>query len=597
LSQFVVSARKYRPTRFDEMVGQSHVSTTLKNAIKSGHIAHAYLFTGPRGVGKTSCARILAKVLNCENPTKELDPCNTCGSCKAFQDNASFNILELDAASNNGVEHIRNLIEQVRFQPQNGKYKVFIIDEVHMLSTSSFNAFLKTLEEPPPYAIFILATTEKHKILPTILSRCQIYDFRKIRTQDIFLHLKDISGKENLKAEEDALHMIASKSDGGLRDALSIFDRIVSFSNGEITYNGVITNLNILDYDHYFKTVEALMLEDLPSVMQILDEIIRAGFEEDLFILGLASHMRDLLMAKHPNTLEILEITDSLKNRYLNQAKATSKSFLVSALDLLNECDIQFKTARNKRLHVEICLIRLVYFLRQENPNPEIQKEKDTVVTRGKLSAAPSATKKITIPVSPAPKTNNPENNASENLQFKIPSQLTKVEDREENYISDSIIPSSAPQNRLFERIDLNKIESKIQLEDEKSRTKKELEFELVVTLWQEYAEKIESPSAKHSIKNATLELIPEKKLLIATVPSVLAKNFVNHETGLIQNIRDTFGAPDLILEIRISEDASQNISNVAKPLNPKEKYQYMVEKNPMLEELRIKFQLKFEGE
>jgi len=361
MSNFVVSARKYRPQRFEDVVGQQHVAGTLKNALATDHVAHAFLFTGPRGVGKTTCARILAKILNCENLSKSFEACNTCSSCKSFNENASFNIIELDAASNNSVEHIRALIEQVRFQPQQGKYKVFIIDEVHMLSNQAFNAFLKTLEEPPPYAIFILATTEKHKIIPTILSRCQIFDFRRITPGDMVLHLKGICVKEGIEAEDDALHIIAQKADGALRDALSIFDRITSFSGKKITYNDVIENLNVLDYDYYFQMTDALLAEDVPAILNLFDQILRKGFEPDVFVTGLAEHLRNILVCKDEATLALLETGESLRERYRRQAHLAATSFLLTALNLANDCDINFKLARHKRLHVEMSLIKMGY--------------------------------------------------------------------------------------------------------------------------------------------------------------------------------------------------------------------------------------------
>lgn len=376
MSNFVVSARKYRPVTFEDVVGQEHVTNTLKNALRNDHLAHAFLFCGPRGVGKTTCARILAKVINCQNPGVELEPCNTCSSCTSFNDNASFNITELDAASNNSVEHIRALIEQVRFQPQQGKYKVFIIDEVHMLSQQAFNAFLKTLEEPPSYAIFILATTEKHKIIPTILSRCQIFDFKRIQAPSMVRHLQGISGKENIQADEDALHVIAQKADGALRDALSIFDRIVSYSGAHVKYEDVILNLNVLDYDYYFKIVDALLVENLAQVMLLFDEILNKGFEADIFINGLAEHLRNLLMCKDPQTLSLLELTDNLKERYRTQAHISPSSFLLTALNLCNDCDINYRMARHKRLHVEMTLIKMTYINRAVNISTEAAEKK-----------------------------------------------------------------------------------------------------------------------------------------------------------------------------------------------------------------------------
>lgn len=370
MSNFVVSARKYRPQSFDEVIGQDHIAKTLRNALQSGQLAHAFLFTGPRGVGKTTCARILAKVINCEHPINKVTACNNCSSCTSFNDNASFNIFELDAASNTSVENIRSLIDQVRFQPQSGKYKVYIIDEVHMLSSSAFNAFLKTLEEPPAHAIFILATTEKHKIIPTILSRCQVFDFKRIQANDVVVQLEKICANENITAEKEALNMIATKADGAMRDALTIFDKIHSSSpDGVITYKEVIANLNILDYDYYFKITDACLREDMTEVLLTLHDIIKLGFDPDIFVLGLADHFRDLLMAKVPSTLQILDLSDELKSRYANQASLATSSFLLSGLNILNQCDIDLVRAKNKRLQVELALTKLTYLNRTIHAN------------------------------------------------------------------------------------------------------------------------------------------------------------------------------------------------------------------------------------
>lgn len=361
MENFVVSALKYRPQTFDTVVGQAPITTTLKNAIRNHQLAHAFLFCGPRGVGKTTCARILAKTINCENQTAEGEACNQCPSCQSFNNGQSFNIHELDAASNNSVEDIRTLTEQVRFAPQAGKYKVYIIDEVHMLSASAFNAFLKTLEEPPSYAVFILATTEKHKILPTILSRCQIFDFRRITIQDTVDHLQEICEKEKIKADPDALHLIAQKTEGCMRDSLSTLDKIISFTNGDLTYKNTLEHLNILDYDFYFRALEALERQDAGAELILFDEILHKGFEGDDFLDGLAGFIRDLLVAQDPQVVHLLEVPDNMKPRYEKTAKGCDSAFLVSALNLLNEAGIQYKTARNKRLVVEMCLIRLSY--------------------------------------------------------------------------------------------------------------------------------------------------------------------------------------------------------------------------------------------
>ena len=358
MENYIVSARKYRPSTFDSVVGQRALTTTLKNAIATGKLAHAYLFCGPRGVGKTTCARIFAKTINCLSPSANGEACNQCESCQAFNEQRSYNIHELDAASNNSVEDIRTLIDQVRIPPQIGKYKVYIIDEVHMLSQSAFNAFLKTLEEPPHHAIFILATTEKHKILPTILSRCQIYDFNRINVQDAVSHLQYVAQKEGIQAEPEALTIIAQKADGGMRDALSIFDQVVSFTGGNITYQGVIENLNVLDYEYYFRLVDLFLGNKAADTMVLLNEILRKGFDAHHFITGLASHFRDLLVSKDPITLPLLEVGASIRERYQQQAQKCDQKFLYRAMKLCNDCDLNYRTSKNKRLLVELTLIQ-----------------------------------------------------------------------------------------------------------------------------------------------------------------------------------------------------------------------------------------------
>jgi DNA polymerase-3 subunit gamma/tau len=361
MEKFIVSARKYRPQAFDTVVGQQHITTTLKNAIQNNHLAHAFLFCGPRGVGKTTCARILAKTINCENLQTDGEACNSCPSCVSFNNGSSMNIHELDAASNNSVDDIRSLVEQVRFAPQAGRYKVYIIDEVHMLSASAFNAFLKTLEEPPSYAIFILATTEKHKILPTILSRCQIFDFKRITLQDTVNHLAGIATKEEIKASEGALQLIAQKSEGCMRDALSILDKIVSFTNGEVTYENTIEHLNILDADYYFKLFDCMQGQDLSGAMLLFDDINKKGFEGDAILNGFSEFLRNLLICKDERIAALLEVVESFKARYAEAAKMVDAAYIISALNLLNEAEINFRVARNKRLHVELALIKLCY--------------------------------------------------------------------------------------------------------------------------------------------------------------------------------------------------------------------------------------------
>lgn len=359
MAGYIVSARKYRPVRFDEVVGQAHVTNTLKNAVRTGKVAHAFLFCGPRGVGKTTTARILAKMLNCLNPGEDFEPCNQCASCLAFRENSSFNIHELDAASNNSVNDIRQLIEQVRILPQVGKYSVYIIDEVHMLTQQAFNAFLKTLEEPPPHAVFILATTEKHKIIPTVLSRCQVFDFARISAEDISRHLADIAGKEGITYDPDVLFYIAKKADGGLRDALSIFDRLVNFCGNHLSREDVFRNLYILDYEHFFQITEHALQGNHSELLLTYDTILKAGFEGQHFITGLADHFRSLLVAKHKETAALLDVGESIRQQYLEQASRCSDDFLFEALALLNEADLQYPSATTKRFFVEVLLVRL----------------------------------------------------------------------------------------------------------------------------------------------------------------------------------------------------------------------------------------------
>ncbi len=377
MATYQVSARKYRPRKFKEVVGQNQVTVTLRNALKNEKLAHAFLFTGPRGVGKTSCARILAKTINCPNKTEDNEACGRCVNCLSFDENSAMNVFELDAASNNSVENMRELIEQVRFAPQMGKYKVYIIDEVHMLSTAAFNAFLKTLEEPPSYAIFILATTEKHKVLPTILSRCQIYDFTRITVQQIAEHLEYICIAEQHNYEKDALQIIAQKSDGGLRDSLSMLDRLVSFTGGKLDAKGVMENLNLLDYETFFDVTEHILDEDITKVLLALDSTISVGFEPEDFLLGLMEHFRNLLVAQHEGMQKLIQFTDYLKSKYINQTQLLTAPQLINAMAVMSDADVHYKTAKNKRMLVEMALIRLIYISKLVKTSDALDKIED----------------------------------------------------------------------------------------------------------------------------------------------------------------------------------------------------------------------------
>ncbi len=409
MENYIVSARKYRPLNFESVVGQQALTQTLRNAIRQNHLAHAYLFCGSRGVGKTTCARIFAKTINCLNPTAEHDACNECESCRAFNEQRSFNIHELDAASNNSVDDIRALIDQVRIPPQVGKYSVYIIDEVHMLSAGAFNALLKTLEEPPSYAIFILATTEKHKVLPTILSRCQVYDFSRITVADIIAHLQYVAGQEGIEASEEALNVVAQKADGGMRDALSIFDQLVSFCGSTITYEQTIAVLNVLDTDYYFRLVDLALAGDVSNALLLFNEVLNKGFDAQHFITGLAQHLRDVLVSKDPQTVQLLETSEAIRKHYQEQATKCSAPWIFRALDLANTCDIQYRTAKNKRLTVELMLIKMAQLLAPQ-AMPVEQPVKAAPIKAAPQQAAPKPAPAQSAPVAkPEPTKQAPE--------------------------------------------------------------------------------------------------------------------------------------------------------------------------------------------
>ena len=606
MDNFVVSARKYRPQNFNTVVGQAPITTTLKNAILNNHLAHAFLFCGPRGVGKTTCARILAKTINCTSITKEGEACNTCESCVSFEKGASLNIHELDAASNNSVDDIRTLVEQVRFAPQAGKYKVYIVDEVHMLSTSAFNAFLKTLEEPPPYAIFILATTEKHKILPTILSRCQIFDFRRITSNDTVAHLEEIIGKENIKAEKNALQLIAQKSEGCMRDALSILDKIVSFSNGALTYENTLEHLNILDEAYFFKLLDHLTKQDLTQAMLLYDEINQKGFEGDMVLYGLASFIRNLLVCKDPASAKLLESIEGWREQYISVAKEISTPYLVSALNLLNEAEIQFKMARNKRLHVEMAIIKL-NFLQQAI---ELSME-DSQVVKKKLvdSHYPIRLKKI-IPLSNSVVTAEAKliieqqpavskatvtktTQAAEPIiaaaePITAAAQLSK----EENSVPTNKTPTEKGSNKNLLAVLQNKYGEKYKIEEVIDSVP--LTMEDLKKCWDDFTLTLETAlkhSAASTFKLAQLDIENETHFTI-TVPALTAQKFVEQERmNVLERVWEHFHNRAIQFSILVAASEKEDVP-LHLSLNSKQKYERIAAMYPLVQELKTRLNL-----
>jgi DNA polymerase-3 subunit gamma/tau len=599
MDNFVVSARKYRPQNFNTVVGQAPITTTLKNAILNNHLAHAFLFCGPRGVGKTTCARILAKTINCTSITKEGEACNTCESCVSFEKGASLNIHELDAASNNSVDDIRTLVEQVRFAPQAGKYKVYIVDEVHMLSTSAFNAFLKTLEDPPPYAIFILATTEKHKILPTILSRCQIFDFRRITSNDTVAHLEEIIGKENIKAEKNALQLIAQKSEGCMRDALSILDKIVSFSNGALTYENTLEHLNILDEAYFFKLLEHLTTQDLTQAMLLYDEIHQKGFEGDMVLYGLASFIRNLLVCKDPASAKLLESIEGWREQYISVAKEISTPYLVSALNLLNEAEIQFKMARNKRLHVEMAIIKL-NFLQQAI---ELSME-DSQVVKKKLvdSHYPIRLKKI-IPLSNSVVTKEAKliieqqpivakAAVTKTTQATEPITAAAPLSKEENNNPTNTTPTEKGSNKNLLAVLQNKYGEKYKIEEVIDSIP--LTMEDLRKCWDDFTLTLETAlkhSAASTFKLAALDIENETHFTI-TVPALTAQKFVEQERmNVLERVWEHFHNRAIQFSILVAASEKEDVP-LHLSLNSKQKYERIAAMYPLVEELKTRLNL-----
>jgi DNA polymerase III subunit gamma/tau len=581
MEKFVVSARKYRPATFDTVVGQSHITTTLKNAIRTNHLAQAFLFCGPRGVGKTTCARILAKTINCERLGDDVEACNECESCKSFNHNASFNIHELDAASNNSVEDIRNLIDQVRFPPQHGKYKIYIIDEVHMLSQAAFNAFLKTLEEPPSYAIFILATTEKHKILPTILSRCQIFDFNRIQIKDMAEHLSNIAQKESVNADYQALELIAQKADGGLRDALSMFDLNVTFSAGRgLSYQAVLENLHILDYDYYFKMVDALASSSVSNAYLIYNEILEKGFDGHQFVVGLNEHFRNLLVCKDPATVKLLQVSESVQKKYLEQAASLNLGFLMSALSVGSQIDINYKISKHQRLHVEIGLLKLsqiqqvlnlnqlpntnsnngstapVEEKKNDNPITQVETPKVAVVNESNPIPANSYTTSTTLSPTPTPATNRSSSRLKTTLDLEISPISTKKD-------SNQVIDNQAFTSGLSKKYSIEELQEVWNIFIE-SRTNANEQ----VTLRRPF-----------ELKEHTIHLKLDNQLQMDL--------FVELKQDLAVYLRSNLQNSSIQLTAEVIASNQEK-----RPYSAQEKFEFMANKNPLLWDLKEKLSL-----
>lgn len=598
MERFIVSARKYRPQLFDSVVGQSHITTTLKNAIINNQLAHAFLFCGPRGVGKTTCARILAKTINCEKPTKDGEACDKCQSCRSFNDGASMNYFELDAASNNSVENIRDLVDQVRFVPQTGKYKVYVIDEVHMLSSAAFNAFLKTLEEPPPYAIFILATTEKHKILPTILSRCQIFDFKRITIHDTVDHLNSICKKEKIKAEQTALQLIAQKSEGCMRDALSILDKIVSFTNGDLTYANTLEHLNILDEDHYFKLLECMQKQDLSGAMLLYDTINSKGFEGDMVMNGFAEFIRNLLVCKDEKTAGLMEAVDAFKEKYIATAKTVDPAFLISALNILNDSELSYKAARNKRLHVELALIKLCYLqqaLELSVDTNGVSKKKivDKAKSLAFRSIAPVEIKK------PGVGNQDPITIGTGISRKNKEAKLTiETSQRELSIVEEPGSGNQQPETGNQRLAALNKIRSQFKntANGDKSIPANPLEMESLQKSWNEFAQflKEQKNAAGQNFEMATLYIV-DANSFYAKASNNIQFRFIDSNGLKVTDFLKEKLQNNLLKFFVVLEENKELHPKMDAPLTAREQFQKMTEQYPLVKELKDRLGLELD--
>lgn len=566
MENFVVSARKYRPDSFETVVGQPSITRTLINAIKSKQLAHAYLFCGPRGVGKTTCARIFAKTINCQNLGSDTEACRECESCQSFSQNRSFTIHELDAASNNSVEDIRNLTDQVRIPPQVGKYSIYIIDEVHMLSAQAFNAFLKTLEEPPAHAIFILATTEKHKIIPTILSRCQIFDFNRIKVSDIIEHLKKVAGEEGVEIDAAAMNIIAQKADGSMRDALSIFDQVVSFSGKKVDYKTVVANLNVLDYDYYFKFTEAFLSGNYRQTLIIYNEILNNGFDSHNLINGLGGHFRNLLVTKDPETIQLMELSGEVADKYLESAKVCSEAFIFKGLDIINTCDIHYKQAKDSRLYVEICLLKL-----------------STILSAPSISSASSATQVAPSPApspAPAPAVSVKPSEPAQQEKAPAPSNGLRATPR----LSDFMNKQPASGIKTPEIVDQVSVENKGSVLP--------LNQQNLLLVWNDFAETIknEQPRLYNTLLSQTPELL-DKKVKVNLNNPLQAKALSSIHNELEGYLKARTGEADLILEPLVSQSEQAG----KKLYTQDDKYAHLKKQNPNLDLLRQNYNLDFD--
>ncbi len=625
MDKFIVSARKYRPQDFSTVVGQSHITTTLKNAIKNGQLAHAFLFCGPRGVGKTTCARILAKTINCENVSPEGEACNHCHSCVSFNEGTSLNIHELDAASNNSVDDIRSLVDQVRFAPQAGKRKVYIIDEVHMLSTSAFNAFLKTLEEPPPYAIFILATTEKHKILPTILSRCQIFDFKRITSADTVAHLEEICKKEGIRAEKAALQIIAQKSEGAMRDALSILDKIVSFTNGELSYKNTLEHLNILDADYYFRILDAMQQQDLSDALLIYDEINRKGFEGDLVLNGLAEFVRNLLVCKDEKVAALLEVVESFKERYITVGKKVDALYLVSGLNVLNEAEINYKSARNKRLHVELALIKLCYLAQAmqvggRGVKPVSFRNIPAMELVGRVGGRKEGTErggngagggaKLVIETGVSGTAGQQDKARAGNREEKAGVLAESGGEKARPAVESGNGKAGQPGSQAAGQAgtmpaagtgslgSLSRIRQQFadRSQNKEAADRRHLEPEELHKAWQQYADYLRENRnpAVQSLELATLRIIDANSFEVSTSNNLEQKFIEQEKRGISDHLQKVFANKTISFTV-IVEERAQTEEPEDKPLNKREQFQQIVEQYPLVKELKDRLRLELD--